>query len=104
MTVQITKLANTLLQFHFATILSPWIHCALVAASFGVGTPAADLPREIAPVVPCRGGRREKWWVEDSNLSPEVVEAHNATLPHISGTVSIVATECTLPPLDFISP
>lgn len=86
-------LANTPLQFHFATILSPWIHRALVAAGFGIGTPAADLPREIAPVVPYRGGRREKWWVEASNLSPEDVEAHDATLPHVSGDVPIVATE-----------
>jgi len=64
-----------------------------VAAGFGVGTPAADLPHEIAPVVPYRGGRRDKWWVEDSNLGPEDVEAHDATLPHLSGAVPIVATE-----------
>ncbi|KZT28574.1 sulfate permease [Neolentinus lepideus HHB14362 ss-1] len=43
-------------EFHFATILSPWIRRALVAGGFGTGAPASNLPREIAAVVPYRGG------------------------------------------------
>ncbi|KIY67713.1 sulfate permease [Cylindrobasidium torrendii FP15055 ss-10] len=43
-------------EFHFATILSPWIRRALVAGGFGVGT-SERLHHEIAPVVPYRDGR-----------------------------------------------
>jgi len=43
-------------EFHFATILSPWIRRALIAGGFGTGAPASNLPREIAAVVPFRGG------------------------------------------------
>ncbi|TFK55266.1 sulfate permease [Heliocybe sulcata] len=46
-------------EFHFATILSPWIRRALVAGGFGTGAPASSLPREIAAVVPFRGGYGE---------------------------------------------
>ena len=38
-------------QFHFATILSPWIRRALTAGGFGVGDSFYQTPHEIAPVV-----------------------------------------------------
>lgn len=41
-------------QFHFATLLSPWIRRALIAGGFGTGTSASRVPREIAQVVPYR--------------------------------------------------
>lgn len=44
-------------EFHFATILSPWIRRALVAGGFGHGTSHSKIPREIAAVVPYRDGR-----------------------------------------------
>lgn len=44
------------LQFHFASILSPWIRRALVAGGFGLGTPSSRAPHEIAAVVPYRDG------------------------------------------------
>ncbi|KAI0646822.1 sulfate permease [Trametes meyenii] len=37
-------------EFHFATILSPWIRRALVAGGFGVGTVSTHIHEEIAPV------------------------------------------------------
>ena len=46
-------------QFHFATILSPWIRRALIAGGFGIGSPSSRGPIEIAPVVPYRGGRTQ---------------------------------------------
>ncbi|GAA6058887.1 hypothetical protein JCM10212_002831 [Sporobolomyces blumeae] len=39
-------------EFHFATILSPWIKRALLAGGFGRDIPSSDLPIEIATVVP----------------------------------------------------
>ena len=38
------------MQFHFATILSPWIRRALIAGGFGVGNASAHMHEEIAPV------------------------------------------------------
>jgi solute carrier family 26 (sodium-independent sulfate anion transporter), member 11 len=47
------------LQFHFATILSPWIRRALLAGGFGLGIPASHIPRDLAAVVPYRDGRND---------------------------------------------
>ncbi len=46
-------------QFHFATVLSPWIRRGLIAGGFGVGSPSFSAPAEIASVVPYRGGRTQ---------------------------------------------
>ncbi|KAL4251638.1 SLC26A/SulP transporter family protein [Abortiporus biennis] len=52
---EVERWANHPVEFHFATILSPWIRRALVAGGFGTGTTPSDLPKEIAAVVPYRG-------------------------------------------------
>ena len=46
-------------QFHFATVLSPWIRRGLIAGGFGIGSASSGIPTEIAPVVPYRGGRSQ---------------------------------------------
>ncbi|EPQ58456.1 sulfate permease [Gloeophyllum trabeum ATCC 11539] len=56
---EVERWADRQVEFHFATILSPWIRRALVAGGFGTGAPASSLPREIAPVVPYHGGYGE---------------------------------------------
>lgn len=38
-------------QFHFATVLSPWIRRALIAGGFGIGAATPSTPIEIAQVV-----------------------------------------------------
>jgi len=48
----IQKWADHPVEFHFATILSPWIHRALVAGGFGVGSSTHRIEHEIAAVVP----------------------------------------------------
>ena len=45
------------MEFHFATILSPWVRRALLAGGFGTGVPSSRIPSEIAAVVPYRGGQ-----------------------------------------------
>lgn len=52
---EVERWADHPVEFHFATILSPWIHRALVAGGFGTGTSSSSVPREIAQVVPYRG-------------------------------------------------
>ncbi|KII88737.1 hypothetical protein PLICRDRAFT_54565 [Plicaturopsis crispa FD-325 SS-3] len=56
---EVDRWADRPVEFHFATILSPWIRRALIAGGFGTGAPGANYPREIAAVVPYRGGTRE---------------------------------------------
>ncbi|TFK26439.1 high affinity sulfate permease [Coprinopsis marcescibilis] len=53
---EIEKWADHPVEFHFAPILSPWIHRALVAGGFGVGNSHSTLPRDLAAVVPYRDG------------------------------------------------
>ncbi|KAF9653059.1 sulfate permease [Thelephora ganbajun] len=45
-------------EFHFATVLSPWIRRALIAGGFGTGDSGSTNVREIAAVVPYREGQR----------------------------------------------
>lgn len=89
---EVQRWANRPVEFHFATILSPWIRRGLVAAGFGIGTPSVEISNEIAPVVPYRGGRREKWWDDASNSGLEDIETHKS-LPPTSGTVPVVPVE-----------
>ncbi|KAJ7694136.1 sulfate permease [Mycena rosella] len=51
---EVERWADHPVEFHFATILSPWIRRALIAGGFGTGTSASRVPREIAQVVPYR--------------------------------------------------
>ncbi|KAI5823724.1 sulfate permease [Schizophyllum commune Tattone D] len=67
---EIERWTNAPVEFHFASILSPWIRRALVAGGFGFGARAHDAGRshEVAPVVPYRDGLREG----DPETSPQV--------------------------------
>lgn len=61
-------------EFHFASILSPWIRRALVAGGFGTGLPASHGPREVAPVIPYRDRDLYSTSAPDSDLtSPNTV-------------------------------
>jgi len=53
---QLERWADHPVEFHFASILSPWIRRALIAGGFGVGTSLSKVPYEIAAVVPYRDG------------------------------------------------
>ncbi|KAL0572627.1 Sulfate permease 2 [Marasmius crinis-equi] len=57
---ELERWANHPVEFHFATILSPWIRRALVAGGFGLGASASTAPQEIAAVVPYRDGLRDR--------------------------------------------
>lgn len=56
---EIERWANHPVEFHFATILSPWSRRALIAGGFGTGRSASTRPIEVAPVVTYPGGMRE---------------------------------------------
>ncbi|EIW60605.1 sulfate permease [Trametes versicolor FP-101664 SS1] len=74
---EVERWADKNVEFHFATILSPWIRRALVAGGFGTGAPSSSSPAEIAPVVPYRGGRRtlpEKNKASDIEAVEEIAE------------------------------
>ncbi|KAG6813355.1 hypothetical protein H0H92_011903 [Tricholoma furcatifolium] len=54
---EVEKWADHDVEFHFATVLSPWIRRALTAGGFGLGVSSATTPPELAAVVPYRDGR-----------------------------------------------
>ncbi|KIJ14879.1 hypothetical protein PAXINDRAFT_176667 [Paxillus involutus ATCC 200175] len=83
----VQRWAHHPVEFHFASVLSPWIRRALVAGGFGIST-HAGVPTEIAPVVPYRGGGRDRsTWPDDSSRSKIDVEAHESSDPR-DGTYS----------------
>ncbi|TRM61717.1 sulfate transporter family-domain-containing protein [Schizophyllum amplum] len=51
---EIERWADRPVEFHFATITSPWVRRALIAGGFGFSRDGAQVPHEIAPVVPYR--------------------------------------------------
>ncbi|KAG8745562.1 hypothetical protein FRC10_007740 [Ceratobasidium sp. 414] len=53
---ELERWADWPVEFHFASILSPWIRRALVAGGFGMGEEGRVIPHEIASVVPPAGG------------------------------------------------
>jgi len=48
---ELEKWTDGPVEFHFATILSPWVRRALLAGGFGTGD-GSHIPVEVAPVVP----------------------------------------------------
>ncbi|KAI0687186.1 sulfate permease [Cytidiella melzeri] len=50
---EVERWADHPVEFHFATVLSPWIRRALIAGGFGIGS-QLRVPTEIASVVPYR--------------------------------------------------
>ncbi|KAL1728625.1 sulfate transporter family-domain-containing protein [Schizophyllum commune] len=51
---EIERWTDSPVEFHFATITSPWVRRALIAGGFGFSHDGAHVPHEIAPVVPYR--------------------------------------------------
>ncbi|TFK84323.1 sulfate permease [Polyporus arcularius HHB13444] len=47
---EVERWADRPIEFHFATILSPWIRRALIAGGFGTGKATTHMHEEIAPV------------------------------------------------------
>lgn len=87
---EVERWANRPVEFHFATILSPWIRRSLVAAGFGVGIPAVELSSETAHVVPYPGDRRGEYWGDVTSSGIEDIEARSESFPPTLGTVPIV--------------
>jgi len=71
---EVERWADRPVEFHFATVLSPWIRRALVAGGFGIGTSTITIPQEIAAVVPYRGGNRNNF-TSDEDRQPDDAEA-----------------------------
>ena len=49
---ELERWADRPVEFHFASILSPWIRRALVAGGFGMAEHGRTIPHEVAPIVP----------------------------------------------------
>ncbi|GJE97092.1 sulfate permease [Phanerochaete sordida] len=73
-------------EFHFATVLSPWIRRALIAGGFGMGRSSSRAPTEIAQVVHLGDVRErssslpEKADVESPVISEEVRHGSSSSI------------------------
>lgn len=80
-----SRLWFTSFQFHFATLLSPWIRRALIAGGFGTGITPSRMPHEIAKVVSHRDGLQDSNPAEPRRLERESdVERGNIKIPKVS--------------------
>ncbi|KAK2460541.1 hypothetical protein APHAL10511_007011 [Amanita phalloides] len=50
----VERWAGRAVEFHFATVLSPWIRRALIAGGFGIGIRQDEAPRDVSAAVPIR--------------------------------------------------
>ncbi|KAF8607694.1 putative sulfate permease [Ceratobasidium sp. AG-I] len=50
--MELERWADRPIEFHFASILSPWIRRGLVAGGFGTAQEGRVIPHEVAPIVP----------------------------------------------------
>jgi len=71
---EVERWADRPVEFHFATVLSPWIRRALIAGGFGVGISTISIPREIAAVIPNRGGIQDNF-AANEDYQPDDAEA-----------------------------
>ncbi|CAL1704078.1 unnamed protein product [Somion occarium] len=91
---EVERWTDAPVEFHFATILSPWIRRALVAGGFGTGAPSSSLPKEIAAVVPYRGDRSDYAAPEKSDDIEEQIATSNSETS-ISSPAAPIALEDT---------
>ncbi|CAA7267649.1 unnamed protein product [Cyclocybe aegerita] len=90
---EIDKWANHPVEFHFATVLSPWIRRALVAGGFGIGI-SASKSREIAAVVPHREDPNEiPEYEKDDVESGDLKKRASLSLNEKSGYAPLIGTE-----------
>jgi len=73
---EVEKWVDHPVEFHFATVLSPWIRRALTAGGFGLGISASRTPQDLVAVVPYRGGR-DDINSELEQYPSEDIENHN---------------------------
>lgn len=83
-------------QFHFATILSPWIRRALVAGGFGVGKVDTHMHEEIAPVT----RYHDQYIADPEHTDPKDVAEMRITDPeaitHVAEVSARSSTEITV--------
>jgi sodium-independent sulfate anion transporter 11 len=90
---------NSLRQFHFSTILSPWIRRALIAGNFGTGAP--NLAHEIAAVVPYRGGRKDVTEIQEITTEDIETSPSSRDFPKVYGPNNQAITAVDTPFFHF---
>ncbi|KAF7304701.1 Sulfate permease [Mycena kentingensis (nom. inval.)] len=98
---EVERWADHPVEFHFATILSPWIRRALIAGGFGTGIPSSGLPREIAQVVPFRDARESRDFPALSESSSDLESGDAKARPVLDGYASVLEDETPFFHLDL---
>ncbi|KAF8061495.1 sulfate permease [Lyophyllum atratum] len=104
---EVEKWADHPVEFHFATILSPWIRRALTAGGFGLGISASRVPPDLAAVVPYRDGRNhipeQDVDLTDDIESGDIKRADTRSSDQSSGFEAIIAEDTPFFHIDLVS-
>jgi len=104
---EIERWADHPVEFHFASILSPWIRRALVAGGFGIGTPLSRAPQEIAALVPYRDGLADRQLTDlrrTANARDEGDDIEKGNLKERGSDSINSASSDSVPPLPIETP
>jgi len=104
---EVEKWADHPVEFHFTTILSPWIRRALTAGGFGLGISASRVPPDLAAVVPYRDGRsnfaEQDVELTDDVESGDVKKINTRSSEQISEFEPIIADDTPFFHIDLVS-
>ncbi|KAG6889735.1 hypothetical protein C0995_015033 [Termitomyces sp. Mi166 len=94
----VERWADHPVEFHFATVLSPWVRRALIAGGFGLGISSSTIPLDLASVVPYGESTTNFVAIQDVNLahdleSGDVKKSHSG--PELQSESELVISKDT---------
>ncbi|KAJ6493233.1 sulfate transporter family-domain-containing protein [Mycena sanguinolenta] len=93
---EVERWADHPVEFHFATLRSPWIRRALIAGGFGTGVPSSRVPLEIAKVVPYRELQDNTVQLRrdpDVEAGDKISKVPESPAPSLEGCAPVIETD-----------
>ncbi|KNZ75409.1 putative sulfate permease C3H7.02 [Termitomyces sp. J132] len=104
----VERWADHPVEFHFATVLSPWIRRALIAGGFGIGISSSGILPDLASVVPYGENSTNFIATQDVNLahdleSGSVKKSHDESESQSESSEPIISQDTPFFHIDLVS-